>query len=157
MASATRKTREELIANGYCPNCSKCAAFLFNMENCGKVYRCNRCGTHLLEVYRPDDKPDLREPKDRQQFFDMGGNPIPYNEERLVFDVTGHWDEIRDWFFPRRDETNAKQAELADRFKAEKYDLERGLRAELCRTIPVLLGTAEPTKRDRRRLALVKG
>jgi Zn ribbon nucleic-acid-binding protein len=165
MASPTRKTREELIASGHCPNCSKCAAFLFQMERSATVYQCRGCGTLLLEVYRPEDKPDLRSPKDRQQCFDAGGNPIPYNEERLVFDVTGYWDEIRDWFFPRRDETDAKQAELADRFEAEKYDFERGLRAELCQMIPVLLGktvvektTEPPTKSETRHgLTLVKG
>lgn len=112
--ASVRKTREELIISGHCPDCSKCVAFLFDMGKSAKVYRCNGCGTHLLEVYRPEDKPDLREPKDRQQFYDAGGNPIPYNEERLVFDVTGHWDEIRDWFFFRRDETDAKQAETGE-------------------------------------------
>lgn len=143
MASVTRKTREELIASGYCPNCSKCAALLFEMECSATVYQCRRCGTLLLAVYRPDDKPDLRDDEDRQQFYDCGGNPIPYNEERIVFDVTGRWDEIRDWFFPRRDETNARQAELSEKFKADKYDLERQLRADLCQKIPALLGVAQ--------------
>jgi predicted RNA-binding Zn-ribbon protein involved in translation (DUF1610 family) len=158
MASPTKKTREELITSGYCPNCSKCAAFLGHMERSARsatVYQCRRCGTILLEVYRPEDKPDLRESKDRQQFFDMGGNPIPYNEERLVFDVTGHWDAIRDWFSFRRDELDAKQGELADRFEAEKYDLDRGLRSELCQMILALLGTEPPAKR-RNGLTLVK-
>ena len=145
MKSATRKTREELIASGYCPSCSKCAASLFEMERSATVYQCRRCGTLLLAVYRPDEKPDLRNDKDRQQFCDDGGNPIPYNEERVIFDVTGHWDEIRDLFIPRRVETEVRQAELAEKFEADKYDLERRLRADLCRIILALLGkTTEP-------------
>ncbi len=159
MASATRKTREELIASGYCPNCSKCAAFLFEMERSATVYQCRRCGTLLLAVYRPDDSPDPRKAKDRQQFFDDGGDPILYNEERVIFDVTGRWDEIRDWFVSRRVETEAKQAELADKFEAEKYDLERKLRADLCRVASVLLGKTASTQKSAtsNRLTLVKG
>jgi Zn ribbon nucleic-acid-binding protein len=166
MASATRKTREELIASGYCPNCSKCAAFLFEMERSATMYQCRRCGTLLLAVYRPEDKPDLRDDKDRQQSYDGGGNPIPYDEERLIFDVTGRWEEIRNWFIPRRDETDAKQSELSEKFEADKYDLERKLRADLCRMIPGLLGktivaptrTKSPRKPETLHgLTLVKG
>jgi hypothetical protein len=129
------------------------------------MYQCRRCGTLLLAVYRPDDKPDLRD-KDRQQFYDGGGNPIPYDEERLVFDVTGRWEEIRDWFVPRRDEADVKQAELSEKFEADKYDLERQLRADLCGMIPSLLGkttvaqtrTQSPGKAETRHgLTLVKG
>ena len=122
------------------------------MESSGTMYQCRRCGTLLLKVVRPENKPDLREPKDRQQFYDAGGNPIPHNEEHVVFDVSGHWDEIRDWFCPRRDETNAKQAELADNFAASKYDLERRLRFELCQMVEVLVGKTSP----RSGLTLVK-
>lgn len=153
MASPKRKTRDELIQTGFCPSCSKYVAFLFKMESSGTMFHCRKCGTLLLEVYRPEDRPDLRPPAERQQFFDNGGNPIPYQEERMVFDVTGRWDEIRDWFVPRRDDIDVKQAELADKYKAEKYDLERQLRSEMCRMLSVLLNSENLPKNG---LTLVK-
>jgi hypothetical protein len=95
----------------------------------------------MLEVYRPEDRePDLRPAEDRLQSFDCGGYPIPYNEERVVFEVTEPWDDILSWYVHRREEVDAEQGELEKERAARKYDFERQLRAELCRMVSTLTG-----------------
>jgi hypothetical protein len=99
MASTKNRTREELIAIGYCPICSKCTTKRID-ERLGwfaMLHECRRCGTLLLST-------NLEQ-----------GNPLPpFCEvtERL-------WDEIKKWYEGRRGEVEAQKGELEEQFRAE--------------------------------------
>jgi hypothetical protein len=97
MSSATKRTREELIAGGYCPLCGKCTASLGDgLKYCGSLYGCRKCGTLFLELGRSE-------------------NPeIPH-----FIDVTNHWNEIQEWYRKRREEMEAAMSELEMELLAE--------------------------------------
>jgi Zn ribbon nucleic-acid-binding protein len=97
MASAKKKSREELIAGGYCPTCSKCtasSAVSSGISGC-PLYECRKCGTLLLEVSRYNDY-------------------LPH-----FVDVTEHWEEIWDWYAKRREEISRQISELEMQLAAE--------------------------------------
>jgi|SRR5580704_10537900 hypothetical protein len=98
MASARKKSREELIAGGYCPLCSKCvasAAVPSGIKGC-PLYECRRCGTLLLEVSQSNN------------------HLLP----RFV-DVTEKWEEIWDWYSKRRGEIDGQIRELETQLSTE--------------------------------------
>ena len=98
MASAKKRTREELIEGGYCTVCSKCMGQLPDEEGVGGcyLYVCHRCKTLQLEL---------------ASFH--GGNPalarpdVPYR-----FEVTEHYEAIRDWYNNRREQVESQISEL---------------------------------------------
>jgi hypothetical protein len=131
MAPAKKRTREELIAGGYCPVCSKCTASLGGgLRHCGALYGCRRCGTLLLELNYAYDDPTF--------------SILPH-----FVDVTEHWPEIRDWYDKRREEIEAHTSELEMRLLAEVPGV---ITAMLARTRADSTGAA----RSSRRLTLVK-
>ena len=97
--NTAKRTREELIAICYCPNCGRCTRTLHGagLENWGILHECGKCGTLLLE---------LRHPQETLEWSDF-------------VEVTHHWDEIRDWYEKRREEIEAQKWDLEMQFKAE--------------------------------------
>jgi hypothetical protein len=87
MPAAKKRTRDELIAGGYCPVCSKCTASVVGgLLYCGSLYACRKCDTLLLGLV--------------------------HNNEEEFFEVTGYWKEIRDWYDARREEIDSQLSQL---------------------------------------------
>jgi hypothetical protein len=98
-----KRRREELIAGGYCPVCSKCMGEVAGgLEGCG-LYACQKCGTLLLEMSCLSSNPEI-----------FGR----YNGPTFV-DVTGHWQEIRDWYNTRLNEIRTEASRLEIELLAE--------------------------------------
>ena len=133
MASTKKKSREELIAGGYCPLCSKCTRglYLLGIPNGYMLYECQKCGTLLLQISCGLDDND--------------------NDYCRYFDVTENYGEIDAWHERRRRE-----------FNEQVGDLEMELRAETRGAIMNILAGRKPDAkitvppRARKGLALVK-
>jgi hypothetical protein len=101
MSSRKKKSREELVADGYCPNCSKCVGEkVGGLEGC-LLYRCRKCGTLLLEV-------------------SYLNNHISH-----YVDLTDRWHEIWEWYSKRREEVDEQISELEMQLSLEARDVLR--------------------------------
>ncbi len=94
MASAKRKTKEELIAGGYCPLCSKAVASADGGFDGCVLYECRRCGTLLLDVTH------------------LSSNFAECADWPMYVDVTKDWEAISDWYYTRSAEIERQTSEL---------------------------------------------
>jgi hypothetical protein len=82
MASARKKSRQELISRGYCPNCSKFTA-QYEVLQTYVLHECRKCGVLLLDA--------------------SGRYEGPFVEI-----TSQQWGQITDWYDKRRGELESQ-------------------------------------------------